>query len=81
MVEEKQYTDLKREYENLREEFHEYRTKYFINMVENAPPMNDRVADLELKMARLWDILTEKTKDKKDIKPSKFASRRFKGRL
>jgi hypothetical protein len=39
----------------------------------------ERTADLEIKMAKLWDILTEKTK--KDVKISGFAKRNFLGRV
>jgi hypothetical protein len=44
-------------------------------MVELA----DRTTELEIKMAKLWDILTEKTK--KDVKISPFAKRRFLGKI
>jgi len=41
----------------------------------------ERIADLEIKMAKLWDLLTQKTPVSKQVKASPFANRVFKGRI
>jgi hypothetical protein len=41
----------------------------------------ERIAELEIKMAKLWDLLTQKTPVSKQTKTSPFANRVFRGRV
>lgn len=41
----------------------------------------ERIAELEVKMAKLWDLLTQKTPVSKQVKTSPFANRVFRGRI
>ena len=41
----------------------------------------ERLCEVEIKIAKLWDLLTERSKATKQIKSSGFANRVFKGKV
>jgi len=78
----------KEEIENIKQDLTNMRilleqhTKEYAMLLEKTPPSTtefaNRIADLEVKMAKLWAVLVEIDKRGRD-KPSQFARRKFGG--
>lgn len=87
MVNEDKTEDFQEKYIHLEQRYRELLTKFHaltLEVQDRAPApkagYEERLMDVELKISKLWDILTDK-KRTGEIKPSAFAKRGFVGRL